>query len=354
MTRRSVILLSLYITAIAAVTASGSGFGRAIETVMPRVVKLYGLGAGLQEGYGSGVIVSKDGLVLTVYALLIDARHLRAVTSDGTEHEVNVVHRDPKRQLALLKLMPGGSSTETQPAREPDVYPYFDLSHESPLRPGDWVLAAGNPFKVAAGAEPMSVVHGVFSARTRLDARRRLKDYPYRGEVLVIDAITSNPGAPGGALVNLDGELVGMIGRQVVSNLTHTHFNHAVPRDVLHRYFLEATGLEADNTGVSLPETDRSLTSPETTASPIDPGIRLSRFGYRRVLPFVDRIIPGSPADRAGVRKNDLILSVNGRNVSDAASYDAGIKELAPGEPIDLVIRRNRNVLAIRVDTSTP
>lgn len=353
MTRRSVILLALCMTAMAA-AASGGGFHRAIETVMPRVVKLYGLGAGLQEGYGSGVIVSKDGLVITVYALLIDARHLKAVTSDGTEHEVDVVHRDPRLQLALLKLMPGGPSTEGQPAREPDVYPYFDLSHESPLRPGDWVLAAGNPFKVAAGAEPMSVVHGVFSARTRLDARRRLKDYPYRGEVLVIDAITSNPGAPGGALVNLEGELVGLVGRQVVSNLTHTHFNHAVPRDVLHRYFLEATGVDADDTNVASAVTDPSLTFPEITAPPIDPGIRLSRFGYRRVLPFVERVIPGSPADRAGVRKNDLILSVNGRNVSDAAGYDAGVNELAPGEPIDLVIRRNRNLLTVRVDTSSP
>jgi len=351
---RSVILLALCMTALAAVTVSGGGFDRAIETVMPRVVKLYGLGAGLQEGYGSGVLVSRDGLVLTVYALLIDARRLRAVTSDGTEHEVNVVHRDPKRQLALLKLMPAGSSTEEQPAREPGVYPYFDLSHESHLRPGDWVLAAGNPFKVAAGAEPMSVVHGVFSARTRLDARRRLKDYPYLGEVLVVDAITSNPGAPGGALVNLEGELVGMVGRQVVSNLTHTHFNHAVPRDVLHRYFLEATVVDAVNTDASPPEAERSLTSTETTASPIDPGIRLSRFGYRRVLPFVERVIPGSPADRAGVRKNDLILSVNGRNVSDTAGYDTGVKELSPGEPIDLVIRRNRNVLTIRVETSNP
>lgn len=344
------ILTALSAFLINPVSAIGSGFDRAIAAAMPRVVKLYGLGAGLQAGYGTGVIVSEDGLVLTVYSLLIDARRIRAVTSDGTVYEADVVHRDSQRQLALLQLKPVTTDEASALKQTVGPFPFFDPAHEATLRPGDWVLAAGNSFKVAHGAEPLSLAHGVFSARTRLDARRRLRDFPYRGDVLVIDAITSNPGAPGSALVNLDGDLVGMIGRQVVSNLTHTHFNHAVPRDVLYEYFVEVTATDSDD--ISRQSERERLAAVPQAEPPFDPGIRLSRTGYQRVLPFVEHVRSGSPADQAGVRKDDLILSVNGRNVPDTAAYEARVNMLAPDEPIDLVIRRGRGILSIRVETS--
>ncbi len=349
------------------------GFDMAISAVAPRVVKLYGLRGGKEPGYGTGVIVSQDGLVLTVFSLLIDARQIRAVASDGTPYSAAVVHRDRKRQLALLQLSqmsragdagfhPRGSA---QPENRSQLrLPFFDLSVEAELRPGDWVLAAGNPFKVAQGAEPVSVVHGVFSARTRLDARRRLKDFPYRGDVLVIDAITSNPGAPGGALVNLDGRFVGMVGREVISNLTHTHFNYAVPRDVLQAYLVEATATANDeflmagsDSAAGAQVTQRKLTRSDSHAidhpnepAPFDPGIRMSRVGYRQVLPFVERVRSGSPAQEAGVRKDDLILSVNGKSVSDVAAFDTSLARLMPNEAIDLVIRRGRIIVSVRIE----
>ncbi len=348
--------------------APGGGFDRAISSVAPRVVKLYGLRGGKEPGYGTGVIVSDGGLILTVFSLLIDARRIRAVTSDGTLYEAGVVHRDRKRQLALLQLSPISSERDAGIGRRGSVQPesggslglpFFDLSVEAELRPGDWVLAAGNPFKVAQGAEPVSVVHGVFSARTRLDARRRLKDFPYRGDVLVIDAITSNPGAPGGALVTVEGRFVGMIGREVISNLTHTHFNYAVPRDVLHAYFVEAIATVNDEFEMASSQstagvrvTQREYTERDSQTSepaPFDPGIRMSRVGYRRVLPFVERVRSGSPAQEAGIRKDDLILSVNGRSVPDVAAFDTYLARLMPNEPIDLVIRRGRTIVSVRI-----
>ena len=344
MSRVSITLLAVF-SALPVVppSASGGGFERAIAAVMPRVVKLYGLGAGLQAGYGTGVIVSQDGLVLTVFSLLIDARRIRAVTSDGTIHQASLVHHDPRRQLALLRLTPATGDRNS----DGGTFPYFDLSRDAALAPGGWVLAAGNPFKVAVGPESMSVVHGVFSARTRLDARRRLKDFPYRGDILVIDAVTSNPGAPGSALVNLDGEFVGMIGRQVVSNLTHTHFNYAVPRDVLYGYFLEACAADAGSVAQQHMRQARDAGKP---SEPVDLGIRLSRLGYKKVLPFVERVRLKSPAHSAGVRADDLILSVNGRNVADVSAYENRVKYLLPDEPVDLVIRRGRAILTIRID----
>ncbi|MFQ5493956.1 MAG: S1C family serine protease [Phycisphaerae bacterium] len=335
-------------------SGAANGFSHAIDSVLPRVVKLYGLGAGLQAGYGSGVIVSPDGQVLTVFSLLIDARRIRAVAWDGRDYGATVLYRDRRRQLALLQLTPPDAPADATSTEPVGPLPYFDLSQETTLTPGDWILAAGNAFKVATGAEPVSLAHGIFSIRTRLDARRRLKDFPYRGDVLVIDAIAANPGAPGSAVVNLDGRFVGMIGRVVTSNLTHTHFNYALPRDVLHE-FLEQARRAADegSTGPRMSLRSRRL---ERTAARDrrDPGIRLSRVGYRTVLPFVDRVRPDSPAHRAGVRKDDLILSVNGRSVPDAAAYDKRLATLSPGEPLKLVIRRGNEILSLRIDTEKP
>ncbi len=329
----------------------GGGFDRAIDAAVPRVVKLYGLGVGSQAGYGTGVLISPDGLVLTVRSLLIDARRVRAVTSEGAHYDAQVVHRDDARQLALLRLQPPHQGGETAEATVPvGPLPFFDLAcgaapaDQTDLKPGDWVLAAGNPFKVADGAEPASVVHGVFSARTRLDARRQVKEFPYRGDVLVIDAITSNPGAPGSAVVNIDGRFVGMIGREVISNLTHTHFNYAVPRDVLCEFLAEASG--------STPRDRLAAADPKEAA--VDPGIRLTRTGYRDIPPMVDRVRRGSAAELAGVRADDLILSLNGRNVANPEEYDDRLRSVAPGEGIDLVIRRGRNVVTIRLEPEKP
>ena len=326
------------------------GFDRAIEAALPRVVKLYGLSAGLEKGYGSGVLVSQDGLVLTVFSLLIDSKDIRAVVFDGTTYGADVVARDRDLQLALLQLKPAESPNDASAAQFPKSFPFFDLSRETVLHPGDWVLSAGNAFKLATGAEPVSIAHGVFSARTRLEARRRLKDFPFQGDVLVIDAITSNPGAPGSALVNLDGALIGMIGREVVSNLTHTHFNWAMPRDVLFEFFREASNADASG-DVRLAEGREWIDTPHER---FDPGIRLSRLGYRTVLPFVDRVVSGSPADLAGVRSDDLILNMNGRSIPDTATYHDRLRAMRPGDSIDLILQRGKAIVSVHIEPEEP
>ena len=346
---RSVAALMAGLAVMSPTVVRAGGFDRAIESALPRVVKLYGLGAGLEKGYGSAVLISEDGMAVTVFSLLIDARRIRAVTADGTTYAAEVLFRDYARQLALLRLASVVDGSQT-------VGPFssFDLACDAPddeadLRPGDWVVAAGNAFKVADGAEPVSFVHGIFSARTRLDARRRVKDFPYTGDVLVIDAITSNPGSPGGALVDLDGRLVGLIGREVTSNLTHTHFNYAIPRDVLCDFMRDATaGSPPDPlhfAGLNLP----GRSAEAAAADLFDTGVRISKAGYRTVLPFVARVQRGSPADGAGVQNDDLVLAVNGRNIKSADEYEERIKDRAPEEPVTLVIRRGRRILTVEL-----
>lgn len=350
--------------------SSDGGFDRAVDQALPRVVKLYGLGAGLEQGYGSGILISHDGLVATVLSLLIDARAIRAVMADGTMYQAVVVFRDEKRQLALLQLSaPSAAAAQEKVIESGETsklaqLPHFGLDCRdlgvllSPcttrLSPGDWVIAAGNAFKVADGAETVSIAHGVFSTRTRLDARRRKRDFPYTGDVLVIDGIVSNPGAPGGAIVNLDGQLVGMIGREVISNLTHTHLNYGIPVDVVKEsvdefHMTQTAGGLAEAIPSTPPGVSGNESGSETAMRSVDLGIRLSKTGYQSVLPYVDRVLRGSAAAKLGVRKDDLILSVGSHSVSSVDEYESRVQSVRPGEDVVLVIRRGREILSFRL-----
>ena len=95
------------------------------------------------------------------------------------------------------------------------------------------MLAFSNLFGVATGDEPDSVQHGVVAARTRLDARRGAYATPYHGPVYVLDAMTNNPGASGGALTNLRGELLAMLGKELRNSQNNIWLNFAIPVDQL-------------------------------------------------------------------------------------------------------------------------
>ena len=94
------------------------------------------------------------------------------------------------------------------------------------------------------------------------------------------------------------------------------------------------------------------------TANPseaaVDPGIRLTRTGYRNIPPLVDRVRRGSPAEAADVRKDDLILSLNGKSVANVEEYDEQLRLVGPSKPIDLVIRRGRSIVAIHIPPEKP
>ncbi|HEY3243389.1 MAG TPA: S1C family serine protease, partial [Phycisphaerae bacterium] len=210
----------------------------------------------------------------------------------------------------------------------------FETGDSTQLAPGDWVIAAGNPFKVADGDEPVSVALGVFSTRAPLDARLGVNDFPFHGEVLVIDAVTSNPGAPGSALVDLDGQWIGMIGRVVVSNATRTQFNYAVPAEVC-RAFIERV----------LHPTTAIAQDSAAPAGNVYHGIKLFKQGYKRSLAYVEKVSRGSPAEKAGVRPDDLILTANGRQIAALEDFDHVLESARPGQKLELVLERKRQVI---------
>lgn len=313
------------------VAPRGSAAFDAIAAAQQRVVKLYGGALGREHGYGSGVIVSPDGRIVTTLSVLLETPALRVVLPDGRRLPARVVRRDERRQLALLEI-------------DAEDLPAFTLDTSEHLRPGDWVIAASNAFKVASGPEPVSITVGGFAGRTQLAARRRAQEFAYGGEALLTDIIVSAPGSAGGALVDLDGRLVGVIGKPVISRRTHTWVNYAVPVEQVRAF------LESDSTSPA------AALLPGASAPPVDGrqrlldlGVRLFDVGGQVRLAYVERVRAGSAARRAGLRVDDLILAVNGEPVETCQEVFARIGAVSPDEPVELLVKRGGDALPIDI-----
>ncbi len=293
-----------------------------------KTVKIIGAGIGREQGYATGVIVSPLGRILTAEGLPLAASRLRVVLPDGSVHLAEVVRRDDAIQAALLQI----------DAMTPR---FFELEDKPTAAVGDWVMAVANPFQVAELAEPLSVNLGVVSLRAELDTRRRATDFDVRCPILLIDAITANPGSPGGALVTVDGRLAGMVGKVLESESTNTRLNYAIPNDVL------ADFVAGRPTTPTEPEADDA----EPDGGPVELGIRLFKLSGRRAPAYVDRVVAGSPADRAGIRRDDLVLTVNDEWVRTVEEYEQAVGELRRGADVLLVVKRGQQVLRLTLAT---
>ncbi|MBU0640909.1 MAG: trypsin-like peptidase domain-containing protein [Planctomycetes bacterium] len=311
------------ICAGAAPDDSDAPFSRAAETARARVVKLYGAQVGQEPGCGSGVVIGPDGTIVTTLSLLLEARSLRTVLADGRRLPAEIIRRDEQRQLALLRV----DATDL---------PFFELGGSAHLRPGDWVLSAANPFHVAAGSEPVSVALGVFSGRVDLDARRRTQDFSYDGPVLLTDVIVTAQGCAGGALVDVRGDLVGIIGKRVISQRTNTWVNYALPVEEIAAFVA----------GRPRPAPAAAPAAAATTHPSAEPylGIQLFDIGGQLRPAYVERVRRDSPARQAGVCPDDLVVSFAGQTVGTCDEYRAVLQQLQPGQRVELVVKRG-NVL---------
>jgi serine protease Do len=160
--------------------------------------------------------------------------------------------------------------------------------------------------------------------RCAIDAKRRAQEVAYDGEVLLVDCITSNPGSPGGALLTVDGRLAGMVGKLIESQNTNTRMNYAVPVDLLKR-FVEARGED--------PAAGAREGAPYL-------GLRLFTLSGTKAPAYIDRVVSGSPAEAAGLRKDDLILALGEDDVRSIREYQKVEEKLRPGQQIVLSVKR--------------
>ena len=254
---------------------------------------------------GSGVIVSKDGYVLTNHHVINGADQIQVALRDGRETLAEVIGTDPESDLAVLRIVL-------------ENLPVIELADSEQVAVGDVALAIGNPFGVG-----QTVTMGIISAT----GRSHLGLNAYEDFIQTDAAI--NPGNSGGALVNPDGALVGIntaifsrsggsqgIGFAIPANLAHSILNELVTRGRVIRGWL---GIEAQ------------ALSRELAAS----------FGLRTPQGvIVAGVVSGGPAAQAGLQPGDVLLSIDGQVILDARATMSDIASIPPGTSLPLTIVR--------------
>ena len=198
--------------------AAGPSLSHVIAQVQPKIVKIFGSG-GLRGLADVSKRISDLGRRLRADRLEPRARHRR---SDRDSRRRPKVHRQAGRRRSAIGI--GGAED-----RSHRTLPFFDLSAPVPAAEGTRVLAFSNLFGVATGDEPASVLHGTIAAVTTLDARRGAYETPYQGPIYALDAMTNNPGAAGGALTDLHGRLLGVLGKELRNARNNIWLNFAIP-----------------------------------------------------------------------------------------------------------------------------
>ncbi len=316
-------------TALAAAPASVADV---IEQTQPKIVKIFGAGGfrGL-EAYQSGMLISADGYILTVWSYVLDTDYITVVLNDGRRFVAKMLGADPQPEVAILKI-------------DASDLPHFDLDKAVRLEPGDRILAFSNAFGVAQGNEPASVQEGVVSVVTNLAARRGVFDTAYRGPVYVLDAVVNNPGSQGGALVTRRGELAGILGKELRNSLNNTWLNYALPIEQLRE------SIDAIRAGkFAVRQEEQPLKKPAKSVRLAALGIVLVPDILERTPPYVDGVVPDSPAAKAGLQPDDLIVLVGDTLVQSCKALNTELEYIDSADPVRLSVIRGQQLVELTV-----
>ncbi|MEO1994496.1 MAG: trypsin-like peptidase domain-containing protein, partial [Planctomycetaceae bacterium] len=322
------------LAACAMVTQTAWAASPAIESTLPRMVKIFGAG-GIRNlySYSTGFLVSAEGHVVTVWSHVLDSESVAVALNDGRRFEAKVLGAEPQLDLAVIKLKTDAVD-----------FPYFDLKQAVEVGPGTRILGFSNMFKVATGDEPVSVMHGVVAARTKLTTRRGAFETPYQGSVYVVDAITNNPGAGGGIITTRRGQLVGMIGKELQNARSNTWINYALPIEELRETVGEIiTGRykrREEN-----PQEDSQLAN----YGPLDFGLVMVPDVLFRTPAFIDSVVGSSDAHKAGLRPNDLVMFANDELVHSCRSLTKELGRLEAGDTLRLIVRRDNQLVSVEL-----
>ena len=297
-----------------AVTNQAASFADAVDRSAPAVASVYTrrvvqanaspTAAGrlrLNTSLGSAVIIDAEGYLVTNYHVVADATEIRVQLADGRIADPDVVGFDAETDLALLKVDVG-------------PVPAIPLGRSDQLRIGDVVLAIGNPYGLTK-----TVTQGIVSAT----GRGLLQLMTFENFIQTDAAI--NEGNSGGALVNTLGQLVGINTAVLAQDAGTEGISFAIPVDLVRgvvdaikrdgRVIRGWVGLETDELGPS-----------ESEELGLDPNIGI----------LLTHVIPGGPADAAGLMRGDVILSINGEAVRKRQQALLIVAALEPGDLVEL------------------
>jgi serine protease Do len=329
----------LLLLGLGASARAEESFADVADKVNNKLVKIFGAGGfrGL-AAYGTGILISGDGHILTVASQMLETRDLRIHLANGNRYHAAVIALEPELDLALLKI-------SEENVKTPEFFDLIAEAQKPLVEPGTGVLAFSNQFEIATRAEPMTVQRGVIAAYSKLRGRRGINLAPYDGDVYFVDAIMCNPGAGGGALTTRDGkQLLGVVGKELRNTLSDTWINYAVPlqgkitikgeketKTVTVSDFV-SQGLKG--TYVSRPRESKKKDNKLYTGIVLVPNV------VERTPPYVEELDSNSPAVRAGLRPDDLIVYVNGEQVVSIKEFKDAMDQYDPGTELKIEVRR--------------
>ncbi len=276
----------------------------------------------MQRSLGSGVIVDSRGLVVTNNHVIEGADQVKVSLSDKREFEAEIVLKDTRSDLAVLRLKGGR-----------EKFPTLDFANSDDLLVGDLVLAIGNPFGVG-----QTVTHGIVSALARTQVG--ITDYQF---FIQTDAAI-NPGNSGGALVDMNGRLVG-INTAIFSRSGGSQgIGFAIPANMVRVVVASA---ERGGKAVARPWLGARLQA-------VTPDIADTLGLQRPTGALVASVTPASPAARAGLKSSDLITGVDGQIIDDpnAFEYRFATRPLGGTVPIDILRSGKPMRLSIALETA--
>ena len=262
-----------------------------------------------QRGLGSGVIVTKDGYILTNNHVVDGADKIEVTLGDGrTFKDVRVIGRDEKSDVAILKI-------------KADDLPFATMADSDKIETGDIVLAIGNPFGIG-----QTVTMGMVSATGRASVMGNKEGYE---DFIQTDAAI-NPGNSGGALVDTEGRLVGVNTAILSRSGGNQGIGFAIPSDLARRVMISLVRdgrVVRGFMGVSIQD--------------VDPGLARAFKLEGNHGALIAEVVPKGAADKAGIKDGDIVVKFNGKKVSDSSHLRLEVSETAPGTKVPVEVVRD-------------
>lgn len=262
-------------------------------------------------GSGSGVIISEEGHIVTNNHVIDQADDLEVTLYDNKSYKAMVIGTDPSTDLALIKI-------------DEEELPHLALSNSDQARIGEWVLAVGNPFNLNS-----TVTAGIISAKGRNIGI--IGDSTSIESFIQTDAAV-NPGNSGGALVNMNGDLVGINTAIASPTGAYSGYSFAIPSNIVSKVvedLITYGSVQRGWLGVTIQNVNTALAN--------DQNLEVNAGA------FVAGIAENSGAKDAGIKEGDVIVSVDGREIKTTANLIGYVGSKRPGDQISVLVNRNGN-----------
>lgn len=282
-------------------------------------------------GFGSGVIISTDGYIVTNNHVIDEASEIEIITNNNETYRAKIIGKDESTDIALLKI-------------EGKDFPVIPFGDSDALKIGEWVLAVGNPFNltstVTAGIVSAKGRGNIFSGYTYQQDIARSRD---KIESFIQTDAAVNPGNSGGALVNTKGELVGINTAIYSETGNFIGYSFAIPINLVKKVIFDIKKygvVQRALIGVKVEEL--------STLKEIDPETYSKLKVHEGV--YVAEFTSNSSAKKAGMQKGDVITAINGTKVKDYHELRAELSRYNPGNIIEVQVYRNKDIKVCKVE----